>query len=413
MKKYRALLAAALAAMTLLTGCTTSASPHSLDEEYHCAVCLGSHLNAPVVNLALVEDEIYRACITGGSVSLIVVDGQPFPVHIDIPAPEPGLSEAKYKQIASQYTAQILDTASKLCAQTEEVDTIQAVQLASRALQSADSETGKPLVRELIVIDSCLSTQGAISFVGSDIAKLDPAQITAQLRQMDAIPDLEGLEVFVYSLGDVAGEQAPLGLQERKNLQAIWEAILTEGGANVSMRADLPLSIAYDESLLPSVSEVEVQTESVDLTEAEKAGLELESEGQLVFGDEVISFEPGSAVLKDPEEAAKQLAPTAEYLSGSDEVVLICGTTACWGGESYCLNLSKDRGNTIRDVLVDLGVDASRMEVVPLGYSYPPFYTDDQNSDGTLNGKIAPENRKVHLVLRSSELGQDILDHVK
>lgn len=413
MNKLCTLLMAALAALILLNGCTASDHEHPADEEYHCAVCMGSHLNAPVVNLALVEDEIYRACRSGGSVTLVVIDGQPFPVHIDIPAPEPGLSEAKYEQIAAQYAAQIMETASKLCARTEEVDTLQAVQLAARALESADSETGKPLARELILIDSCLSTQGAISFVGSDIARLDPQQITEQLRQMDAVPNLTGLDVYVYSLGDVAGDQAPLSQQERNNLRAIWDAILTNGGANVHMRADLPLAMAYDETLLPSVSEVQVQSEAVDLTEAEKAGQVLEDGGKLSFGEDIISFEPGSGVLMNAEKAAEQLAPTAEYLRSSDEVVLICGTTACWGGEDYCLDLSWKRGEAIRTVLMELGVDGSRLEVIPLGFGYDPFYTDDQNPDGTLNGDIAPLNRNVHLVLSSSELGRDILKHAK
>lgn len=413
MNKLCTLLTAALAALILLTGCDAAGHDFPDNEEYHCAICMGSHVNAPVVNLALVEDEIYRACISGGAVTLVVVDGQPFPIHIDIPTPEPGLSEAKYEQIASQYAAQIMETASKLCAKTEEVDTLQAVQLAARALESARSESGKPLTRELILIDSCLSTQGVLSFVGSDIARLDSQQITDQLRQMDAIPALEAVDVYVYSLGDVANDQAPLSQLERNNLRGIWESILSESGANVHMRNDLPLTMSYDVTMLPDVSEVEVQSETVDLTEAEKVGQILEDGDKLSFSDEVIRFEPGSGVLTDAGQAAKQLAPVAEYLRSSGEEVLICGTTACWGGEDYCMKLSQERGEAIRWVLTELGVEAECMTVVPLGYGYADFYTDDQNPDGSLNGDIAPLNRNVHLVLRSSELGQAILAHAE
>lgn len=413
MNKLCTLLTAALAALILLTGCDAAGHDFPDNEEYHCAICMGSHVNAPVVNLALVEDEIYRACISGGAVTLVVVDGQPFPIHIDIPTPESGLSEAKYEQIASQYAAQIMETASKLCAKTEEVDTLQAVQLAARALESARSESGKPLTRELILIDSCLSTQGVLSFVGSDIARLDSQQITDQLRQMDAIPALEAVDVYVYSLGDVANDQAPLSQLERNNLRGIWESILSESGANVHMRNDLPLTMSYDVTMLPDVSEVEVQSETVDLTEAEKVGQILEDGDKLSFSDEVIRFEPGSGVLTDAGQAAKQLAPVAEYLRSSGEEVLICGTTACWGGEDYCMKLSQERGEAIRWVLTELGVEAECMTVVPLGYGYADFYTDDQNPDGSLNGDIAPLNRNVHLVLRSSELGQAILAHAE
>ena len=413
MNKLCTLLTAALAALLLLTGCDASGHDFPENEEYHCAICLGAHVNNPVVNLALVEGEIYRACLSGGSVSLVVIDGQPFPLHIDIPAPEPGLSEAKYEQIASQYAAQIMETASKLHAQTKDVDTLQAVQLAARALESAESETGKPLTRELIIIDSCLSTRGTLSFVGSDIASLDPQQITDQLRQMEAIPNLQGLDVYVYSLGDVADKQDPLSQQERNNLKAIWETILSDSGAKVHMRADLPLTMTYDTAVLPDVTEIQVQSSKVDLTEAQKAGQELENEGKMVFSDEVIRFDPGSGVLTDAGQAAEQLSPVADYLCSSGERVLICGTTACWGGEDYCMELSQKRGEAIRDVLLGLGVAEEQMTVVPLGYGYADFYTNDQNPDGTLNDDLAPLNRNVYIVLGSSALGQDILAHAE
>lgn len=412
MNKLCTLLTAALAALVLLTGCDAAGHDFPDNEEYHCAICMGSHVNAPVVNLALVEDEVYRAACSGGSVTLVVIDGQPFPVHIDIPAPEPGLSEAKYEQIASQYAAQIMDTASKLCAKTNEVDTLQAIQLAARALESAESETGKPLTRELILIDSCLSTQGILSFVGSDISRLDPLPIVEQLRQMDAIPNVHGLDVYVYSLGDVADTQTPLSQLERNNLRTIWETILSEGGARVHMRADLPLAMTYDTTVLPDVTEVEVQADMVDLTAAQKAGQVLENGGKLTFSNEAIRFAPGKGILEDEETAVKELAPVAEYLRSSGEKLLVCGTTACWGGEEYCMDLSRQRTDAICTLLVErLGVDRDCLVPVPLGYGYAPFYTNDQNPDGTLNEDIAPLNRNVHLVLASGEQGQDILNH--
>ena len=59
MNKICAILMAALAALVLMTGCTAGKEPPP-EEEYHGVICMGSHVNAPVVNLALVEDEIYR-----------------------------------------------------------------------------------------------------------------------------------------------------------------------------------------------------------------------------------------------------------------------------------------------------------------------------------------------------------------
>ena len=84
-----------------------------------------------------------------------------------------------------------------------------------------------------------------------------------------------------------------------------------------------------------------------------------------------------------------------------------------WACAELLAERSRERGEAIRAVLTKLGVEAERMTVVPLGYGYGDFYTNDQNPDGTLNEDIAPLNRNVHLVLGSSETGQAILAHAE
>ena len=66
----------AVVTLAVLTGCgkeKVSASA-SKNQEVHVAVVLGAHVNSPCVNLKLIQDVIYQACYSQGSVTLVVDD---------------------------------------------------------------------------------------------------------------------------------------------------------------------------------------------------------------------------------------------------------------------------------------------------------------------------------------------------
>lgn len=412
MKKILCLVLAA-ALMAALAGCTGGNNVIATvePEECHVAINLGIHDNAPVVNLALIEDEVYEACLTYGSVTMVCSDGNPFSVVIDIPAQQDGLSEAKYIQIANEQCAQILEYAAGMLARTAEVDTLRAIQMCARSLSSAESETGNPVKKRLIVIDSCLSTTGTLSFLDSNLAALDPDAIVSQLDALGEIPDLSDVaDVQVYSLGDVAGDQMPLSEEHRVVLRDVWQGILEAGGAKVYMKNDLPLSAEYEDGVLPAVSPVCVVFNSVELPDLDETGEALDGGAVISFDEKSIRFEPDSAVLADPAGAEEALRYVADYMENSTTELLVCGTTACTGDEAYSLDLSTRRAQSICDLLVQMGVDADCLTPVGLGYSYAPFYTYDLKPDGKLNNDVAFLNRSVKLVSKDSDTGRDILD---
>ena len=385
----------------------------SKEQEIHLAVVIGSHVNAPRPNLGLVEDQVYNACYTYGSVTLVCDDGDPYTVFVDLPVQDSNLSENKKKQIANDQTKQILSAASQMQAKTDEVNTLKAIQLGSRSLESTEPERSDvELVRQMVILDSCLATTGALSFSEHNLNNIDATDIVSQLSDMDELPVLDNVHVTVYTCGDTAGsKQKTLPEANRKTLKNVWESILEAGNADVNMKDDLPLSSIYDEESMPKVTPISVVQDSVDIHDTEDVDEAFADGGVISFDEKSIAFNPGTAELADKEAAKQALTYVVEYMSNHpDFKVLICGTTACWGGKDYCMNLSDDRASAVCQLLInDFGIDKTRVQAAGVGYSFDEFYTYDQTPDGNLDDAIAPVNRSVKLVDLNSDTADRIL----
>jgi outer membrane protein OmpA-like peptidoglycan-associated protein len=396
------------AILFIVTGCTSSGS-NETTEEIHLAVVLGNHRNAPKTNLALIESFVQEACLSYGSVTLVCDDGAPYTTVIDIPVQQEKLSESKYQSIANDETKQILEAAATMQAKTDEVDTLKAIQLASRALSSVESKTGGKVVEKLVIMDSCLSTTGLVNFSKNKLTDISEKEIVKQLEELNEIPNLSNVEVTVYTCGDTAGEQAELTTSNRENLRNVWKAILEAGGAKVNMKNDLPLSVEYTDEL-PSVTPVTVVQNSVEITTSKEVEDVFQGGAVLSFDEKTIRFEEGSAELADVTAATKALDYVIEYMNSHEDFeLLISGTTACWGGEEYCLKLSKQRAEVICSLIEKQGIDKKRITTVGLGYSYDEFYTYDQTPEGNLDETLAPQNRSVKLMNLNSKIAVDIL----
>ena len=401
--------------MALLTACGSSGATKNgpgKREELHLAVILGSHNNAPKVNLSLIEGLVYQACLSYGKVTLICDDGAPYSCVVDIPEQQKGLTESKYISIANEQTKEILEAASRMTAKTEQVNTLKAVQLGIRSLNSVDEEAdGVDKCRKMVILDSCLSTTGALDFTKSHLDGISPENIVGQLAELGELPDMSKLdEVVVYTCGDTAGKQTVLTEANRETLKDVWKAIFEAGGITANMKDDLPLSTVYDTDELPVVNTVAVEQDSVDITSEDEAGSVLETGVVLSFDETSISFRPGTAELADPATAQKSLEYVIGFLKAHpDYELLICGTTACWGGEAYCRDLSGRRAGAIRDLLIENGIAGDRLSVAGVGYSFSDFYTYDQTESGELDESVAPLNRSVKIMgLHSDTAGRVI-----
>ena len=381
--------------LAMAAGCGSQDTKNS--DPLHLAVIIGAHANAPRANTSVMYDAVLEACTHSGStISIIVNDGAPYASVVTVPETKSGLSAEKYQAIAKERTEQILELADGMLAKTPETDLLSAVALAGRQLEAEDG--GR---KELIIIDSGLSTMPPLDFSESLLEGVAPENVTELLDEQRALPDLQGIDsVRFFNVGDVAAPQARLTEANRKMLMEIWDKILTKAGAEeIKFQTDLPLSAVYEEGRMPEVSAVAVmerasalESKEVDLGEVDALG----------FDEETIAFCPDTDEFVDREAAKAALEGAASYMEENPGFcAVLVGTTAKAGDLESCISLSEKRAEAVKGLLTEIGVDAARLEAVGTGYDNP-FYKEDWK-DGTLNEAMAAQNRAVILIDASGQ----------
>jgi len=378
------------------------------DKEVATAIIKGDQSNAPAypTKAKTVKDAIYESCYTCGSVSFISGGGDPQVVYsTDIPQYEvKGLSENKKKSISSDYSAQLLKELDKVKPETEEVDTLKALRYASMVLENNDVSVKK----ELLIMDSGLSTTGYLDFT-NDLLYAEPQEIVDALNEYKAIPDLEDIEIVWMFLGQTAKPQDELSEWQKDKLETIWNAILTQGGAK-SVRFTTDIASDPAPKGYPSVSLVSVQ-ERVIVVET---GNHDEPTTKLIGGEEGIvldgaefNFLGNKAEFIDYNAANEGLERYArEMIDSPDNKVYIVGTTAT-GDRDFCKQLSYDRANTVKDILIKQGVEESQLIVMGFGYD-DPWHVDDLDANGRQIEEKAKVNRKVLIFDTKSEKAKEL-----
>ncbi|MCR5228565.1 MAG: OmpA family protein, partial [Solobacterium sp.] len=126
-----------------------------------------------------------------------------------------------------------------------------------------------------------------------------------------------------------------------------------------------------------------------------------------------VRFVANQAVFADEEAAREALKPVAEViLAHPDHPILLAGTTATFGDQGACEDLSRRRAEAIRDMLVnEFGVTGSQLITAGLGYENDPFVRGrDIDSAGNFVETEGAKNRRVIILDAESETAQKILN---
>lgn len=393
MKKVISVLLPFIAALTLLAGCGSDNGQEST------AVCfvLGTHANFPALNVNTLYDKVYNACLSYGSVAAVVVDGEGrVAADYQINPPQVQVDRQKAKQIAEANTAQILQSLSSVSAEVPEADALSALWL-GRDLLVDKAEPRK----ELVVVDSLLSTTGLLDFSASNLIEQEPEIIVAQLRERRAIPDLSGVDVKLLGLGQTCGEQAKLTPDYTYRLQAIWLAILDAAGCRSVEVSSTPLGGAEPEGL-PYVSSVPVIEDSLSFDSTAIPEV-------IRFDDETsLRFHGDSARFVDRVQAEETVRPIAQVLRDNPTAgILLAGMTASVGGDG--LELSLARAEAVKTLLVGEGVPPEQITCLGLGRRENCLRVEDLDSAGRLIENQAKRNRAVFLLLRGSATARTLL----
>ncbi len=407
--------------MSALTCILAGCKEPPVTEKAAVAFVLANTANSQGLNLSsqLVQDTIYETVRHYGYISVVNCDGQPEIVmdkSCDIDDKYKNASVEKLDMEASATTANLISGMQNLIATDPEVDFWAAVNLALRSLSSLDGYEYKTI----IVVGSGLSTCGVLDFT-NNLISADPETIIEFLRERNEIPDFTGITLFWQQLGDTSAPQKPLSAAQRKKLIEIYASLVEAGGgefiynstvaAPVNQNVDYPSVTPVD---LPDELPIRFGPETLEPFEAAADDTavddEITAEEQpelppfSILEDE-IQFIGDKAEYLDPDKAASVLTPVAEFLKKYDHInVLLCGCTAGDTNTDFAMQLSRERAERVKETLIELGIDADRIDVVGLGCG-DPWHIYGVG----YNGAAASSNRKVVMLDAASQTAAGIM----
>ena len=343
------------------------------------AFVVGARANMPPPRLdGDAREAVDRAVEQQALVSVIVADGQPA-VAESTWLRIRGANDVARQQSRKENREAVERAVAGVRADGEETDLLTALDLAARELSAIDGE------REIVVVDSGLSTSGPLDFTEDGMLDAEPADVVADLESADVLPDLCGTRVTLQGIGDTALPQEAMGVAQRRHLIDIWTAVLEASCSDDVSFVEVQLRGAPYEDVppvtpVPLPQVVECTTSTVVLSGGE------------------VAFRPDTAEFRDRSAARTVLEPIAAQLVRGQLEARVTGTTANLGSMEGQRQLSRQRAEAVLAELVALGVPPGALQAVGAGSDFPQ-YVQDGGPEGPLDPAAAAQNRKVFIEL--------------
>lgn len=370
--RMAAMVAAGSLVVGLLAGCSVipskdGAADSAVATDTALIITLGDGMPA----LTNVEDFLNNVIVTpGGSAGLVVADGSPFVVG---PQRFDQVKNNDIQQARADKTARkkLVEAVQGAVAKTSETDLITAVSLAGRMLSAGTADT-----KVMVIRHSGVNTGASLPMQDLDLLNTDPAQLLDQLDAAAMLPQLNGVAVEFYGLGDVAGSQGTLSAQQVQWLKSFWQAFFDRTGANVTFHTDI-------------VSGDALTANGHKVTPLAPAG----APTFVKVSTEQVAFQPDSTTFLDEAAARKALNGLAEQLKGTSAHYIVAGSTARVDNASLegAQALSLARAQAVRSVLAEAGVPADQIICLGLG-----------NEQTSVRSANEADNRCVYVVSSDS-----------
>jgi outer membrane protein OmpA-like peptidoglycan-associated protein len=321
----------------------------------------------------------WHAILDGAPIGVVDLDGQPHQT-LSTHFSDPGVNKSTLQQDEQNYFAELASKVQQTRAKYPHADMLDALDAAGRAIQAGGATNGT-----IYIEDSGLQETGPVNFRQLGMLEADPAEVIRFLTKEHELPDLTGVKVIFIGLGDTAPPQAPLSIAQRASLEAIWLGIAKAGGA-VTQVNQTPRSGVAAPRGVPPVLPVDIPAEPS--WKPGQPSYPLPDTGP-------VGFQPNLAVFRDPSAAEAALEPIARYLTANPSTrIELTGTTAHWGSLSGSRELSVQRADAVKVVLVRLGARAAQILTRGVAWQFPS-YQNDRGPAGTLLPGPAEHNRSV------------------
>lgn len=290
---------------------------------------------------------------------------------------------ARAEEISAQVN-QLTNGLLRSQANAPEAEPLGALDQAARSVHAQGSHG------TVVLMDSGLQTTGALQYQSEGLLLASGQDLVAYLRSTGELPDLRGLTVVLSGLGDTGLPQDRLDIATRNRLVEQWSAIVKAGGATCVHVDSQPLTEPAAAGL-PHVTTVAVP---------KPARPKLDLRRPVALREDSVGFEDNSAELRDAALARQDLKAIAEQIIRGHHYVSLVGTTATAGTEQGRRTLSRQRAETVKRLLVSLGVQAGHISTRGVGTHYPA-HVRDLDSHGNLIPEAAVRNRAVFLAVKN------------
>lgn len=387
-----------------LAGCSGNGVKAPTEKAAVCYI-IASTANSKGLNFnsPLVQDTVYSTVRNYGFIAVVNADGNPEIVHAasyDLDDKYKSASKEKLDMDARSKATNIVLSMQSIVADDPEIDYLESLRLAVRTLSSLSGYDSKSIV----LIGTGLSTAGVMNF-SNNLISAEPETVVNLLNEKSEIPDFTGITVYSQQLGDVAAPQQELTSAQRIKLERIYGGIVETGGGTFIYN-DIIANPVDETKQYPSVTPVNLPSDTPISFEEVVFEEDNIFEEPVFLTEEKIGFVADKAVFLNPDEANKTLQPVAEYLVKHPSVsIVLAGTTAGDKDSDFTLSLSRQRAETVKNALVELGVNADRIIAIGLGSEKDPWHVYNAGYDGA----AASGNRKVVLLDASSGRAVSIL----
>ena len=330
---------------------------------------------------------------TGNTLTVVEIDGDPYPVGNTITAEyDVGSSSDNKASRNKMYTQMAEKTVNEAIPKTAEIDMLKALTVLSRSVNSLANGSEKATKR-ILLCANLLSTSGKINFVDSTLY-FDLDNYIDYLE--NELPDLNGINVRWIVTG-TEGEQENLNNSDISKLEDFYRTLIEKAGGNVEFIEENNGG-EIDKSGWPDVSVVDVRKDSY------KGSKNLD-----VTLDDTTLFKPDSVNWLNEDKATAKLESLVDVINDSECNIVIAGSTAATdSSEEQHVTFSKKRADTVMDKLISLGADASKLKAVGIGKSYSRYRVKDTGEFNTEENH--KQNRVVFIVSEDTDKAQYFLE---
>lgn len=334
---------------------------------------------------------------TGNTLTVVEIDGDPYPVGKNITAEyDVGSSSDNKASRNKMYTQMAVKTVNNdATAKTAEIDMLKALTVLSRSVNSLAHGSEKATKR-IVVCANLLSTTGKINFVDSTLY-FDTENYIEYLGK--ELPDMNDISVTWIVTGTEGGEQENLNNSDISKLEDFYRTLIEKAGGNVKfIEENNGGEGEIDKSGWPDVSAVDVRKDSY------KGSKNLD-----VTLDDTTLFKSDSTEWLNEEKATAKLESLVDVINDSECNIVIAGSTAATdSSEEQHVTFSKKRADTVMDKLISLGADASKLKAVGIGKSYSRYRVKDTGEFNTEENH--KQNRVVFIVSEDTDKAQYFLE---